>query len=75
MSDSDLKRRVINGAMAISLACVFVCILAALILSWHGRLLALAPLLATLPLAVLLVGGYALRRMLNGYLAIEEQLR
>ena len=75
MSESDLKRRTINGALALGLACVFVCIAASVALSWHGRLLTLAPLVATLPLALLLVGGVALRRTLRGYFAIEEQLR
>ena len=60
--------------MLFGLAGLLVCIVAAIVLSWRGSFLPLAASTAALPLLLLLVGGYALRRTAELNSQIEKQL-
>lgn len=59
----------------LGLACVFLCVSTTGLLAWHGKLAEITAATVTLPLVLLLVGGFALRRTSRFSAAIEGQLR
>jgi two-component system phosphate regulon sensor histidine kinase PhoR len=72
---APLTRRLIDRYMMFGLACVFTCIALAVVLTHRGRLTDFGASLALVPLILLIIGGFVLRRTVRLNESIEEQLR
>ena len=74
-ASTPLTHRLVDRFLALGLACVFLCVSTTGLLAWHGKLAEITAATVTLPLVLLLVGGFALRRTSRFSAAIEGQLR
>jgi signal transduction histidine kinase len=69
-----LTDRLVDRFMVFGLACVFLCVTTAVVLSWRQSLTEFMAATVSLPLVSLLVGGIALRRTVRFSSLIEDQL-
>lgn len=69
-----LTDRLVDRFMVVGLACVFLCVTTAAVLSWCHSLTEFMAATVSLPLVSLLVGGFALRRTVRLSSLIEDQL-
>ena len=70
-----LSRRLTERYTMFGLACVFLCVGNGVLLVWHDVLPEYLAVSVTIPLFVLLVGGYDMRRTVRVNSQIENQLR
>jgi len=70
-----LSRRLTERYVMFGLGCVFLCVGNAVLLAWHEALPEYLAVSVTIPLFVLLVGGFVMRRTVRINSQIENQLR